>query len=157
EEVEDAAKAAMIHDFILTLKEGYESEIGERGVTLSGGQKQRIAIARALLADPRILILDDSTSSVDAKTEMLIQKALENLMENRTTFIITHRLSTVRNADLIVMMERGQIVEMGSHEELVAKDGLFSSIHQTIVEMELAAHASKDTTSEVSIRESETP
>jgi ABC-type multidrug transport system fused ATPase/permease subunit len=157
EEVQNAAKAAMIHDFILTLEEGYDSEIGERGVTLSGGQKQRIAIARALLADPKILILDDSTSSVDAKTEMLIQKALENLMENRTTFIITHRLSTVRNADLIVMMERGQIAEMGSHEELVAKDGLFSSIYQTLIEMELAAHVGKDPTSETTIRESETP
>ncbi len=157
EEVQDAAKAAMIHDFILTLEEGYESEIGERGVTLSGGQKQRIAIARALLADPKILILDDSTSSVDAKTEMLIQKALENLMANRTTFIITHRLSTVRNADLIVMMERGQIVEMGSHEELIAKDGLFSSIHQTLIEMELAAHINKDTASKVTVQESEKP
>ncbi|MHA1136565.1 MAG: ABC transporter ATP-binding protein [Candidatus Thorarchaeota archaeon] len=157
EEVQDAAKAAMIHDFILTLEEGYDSEIGERGVTLSGGQKQRIAIARALVADPRILILDDSTSSVDAKTEMLIQKALENLMENRTTFIITHRLSTVRNADLIVMMERGQIVEMGSHEELVAKDGLFASINQTLIEMELATHISKDSSSDTPIQESEKP
>jgi len=139
EEVQEAAKAAMIHDFIMTLEEGYESEIGERGVTLSGGQKQRIAIARALLADPRILILDDSTSSVDARTEMLIQQALENLMKNRTTFIITHRLSTVRNADLIVMMERGQIVEMGSHDELIKAGGLYSGIHQTLVEMEMAA------------------
>ncbi|MHA1288733.1 MAG: ATP-binding cassette domain-containing protein, partial [Candidatus Thorarchaeota archaeon] len=121
------------------------------------GQKQRIAIARALVADPRILILDDSTSSVDAKTEMLIQKALENLMENRTTFIITHRLSTVRNADLIVMMERGQIVEMGSHEELVAKDGLFASINQTLIEMELATHISKDSSSDTPIQESEKP
>ena len=147
----------MIHDFIISLEEGYESEIGERGVTLSGGQKQRIAIARALLADSKILILDDSTSSVDAKTEMLIQKALENLMENRTTFIITHRLSTVRNADLIVMMERGQIVEVGSHEELVAKDGLFSSIYQTLIEMELAAHVGQDSASEVAVQESEKP
>lgn len=153
EEVENAAKAAMIHDFVLTLENGYDSEIGERGVTLSGGQKQRIAIARALLADPKVLILDDSTSSVDAKTEMLIQKALENLMENRTTFIITHRLSTVRNADLIVMMERGAIVEMGSHDELVAKDGLYSSIHQTLIEMELAANIDFEKTSEATIRE----
>lgn len=144
EEVVGAAKAAMIHDFILTLEDGYESEIGERGVTLSGGQKQRIAIARALLADPKILILDDSTSSVDAKTEMLIQKALENLMKGRTTFIITHRLSTVRNADLIVMMERGQIVEMGSHDELVEREGLYSNIHQTLTEMELAASVAFD-------------
>lgn len=157
EEVEDAAKAAMIHDFIMTLEEGYDSDIGERGVTLSGGQKQRIAIARALLADPRILILDDSTSSVDAKTEMLIQKALENLMKNRTTFIITHRLSTVRNADLIVMMERGQIVEKGSHEELIAKDGLYLGIHQTLTEMELAAYVEDDTASEMTVQDGERP
>ncbi len=139
EEVEDAAKAAMIHDFIMTLEEGYDSVIGERGVTLSGGQKQRIAIARALLADPRILILDDSTSSVDAKTEMMIQRALENLMKGRTTFIITHRLSTIRNANLIVMMERGQIVEKGTHEQLLELEGLYSEIHGTLTEMELAA------------------
>ena len=152
EEVEDAAKAAMIHDFIVTLEEGYDSEIGERGVTLSGGQKQRIAIARALLADPRILILDDSTSSVDAKTEMLIQQALENLMKNRTTFIITHRLSTVRNADLIVMMERGQIVEVGAHEELIAAGGIYAGIHQTLIEMEMAAFIDDDSSAEVSVR-----
>jgi len=144
EEVMDAAKAAMIHDFIVTLEDGYDSEVGERGVTLSGGQKQRIAIARALLADPRILILDDSTSSVDARTEMLIQQALENLMKGRTTFIITHRLSTVRNADLIVMMERGKIVEIGSHESLIAEKGLYHSIHQTLTEMELAASIKPD-------------
>ncbi|MFX0107182.1 MAG: ABC transporter ATP-binding protein [Candidatus Hodarchaeota archaeon] len=139
DEVEAAAKAAMIHDFITTLEDGYDAIIGERGVTLSGGQKQRVAIARALLANPRILILDDSTSSVDAKTEMMIQQALENLMKDRTTFIITHRLSTIRNADLIVMMERGQIVEVGTHEQLIAEDGLYSSIHSTLMEMEVAA------------------
>jgi len=143
----DAAKAAMIHDFINTLEKGYDSEVGERGVTLSGGQKQRIAIARALLADPRILILDDSTSSVDARTEMLIQQALENLMRGRTTFIITHRLSTVRNADIIVMMEKGQIVELGPHEELIAKGGLYQNIHQTLSEMELAASISSSVSS----------
>ncbi|MFX1604115.1 MAG: ABC transporter ATP-binding protein [Promethearchaeota archaeon] len=139
EEVEEAAKAAMIHDFIVSLEEGYDSIIGERGVTLSGGQKQRIAIARALVADPRILILDDSTSSVDAKTEMMIQQALENLMKDRTTFIITHRLSTIRNADLIVMMERGQIVEKGTHEKLLESGGLYTEIHSTLTDMELAA------------------
>lgn len=144
DDIFNAAKAAMIHDYILTLENGYESEVGERGVTLSGGQKQRIAIARALLADPRILILDDSTSSVDAKTEMLIQKALENLMKGRTTFIITHRLSTVRNADLIVMMERGQIVEMGNHDELIALEEQYYNIYQTLTEMELAASVSID-------------
>ncbi|MFX1485147.1 MAG: ABC transporter ATP-binding protein, partial [Promethearchaeota archaeon] len=152
EEVEAAAKAAMIHDFIVTLENTYDTEIGERGVTLSGGQKQRIAIARALLADPAILILDDSTSSVDAKTEMLIQKALENLMKDRTTFIITHRLSTVRNANLIVMLERGKIVEIGSHQELVQTDGLYSAIYQTLTEMELAAIVPGESGAEVSVR-----
>jgi ABC-type multidrug transport system fused ATPase/permease subunit len=152
EEVEAAAKAAMIHDFIVTLENTYDTEIGERGVTLSGGQKQRIAIARALLADPAILILDDSTSSVDAKTEMLIQKALENLMKDRTTFIITHRLSTVRNADLIVMLERGKIVEIGSHQELVQTDGLYSAIYQTLTEMELAAIVPEESGAKVSVR-----
>jgi len=144
EEVVEAAKAAMIHDFIATLEKGYEAEVGERGVTLSGGQKQRIAIARAILANPRILVLDDSTSSVDAKTEMLIQQALDNLMKGRTTFIITHRLSTVRNADLIVIMERGQIVEMGSHDELLEREGQYHNIHTTLGEMELAAAVSID-------------
>jgi ATP-binding cassette subfamily B protein len=141
DEVIDAAKAAMIHDFIETLDEGYDAPVGERGVTLSGGQKQRIAIARALLANPKILILDDSTSSVDANTEMKIQKALENLMVGRTTFIITHRLSTVRNADLIVMLERGKVVEKGTHEELMKEGGLYAGIHDTLFEMELAASA----------------
>jgi len=157
EEVQDAAKAAMIHDFIMTLEGEYDTEIGERGVTLSGGQKQRIAIARALLADPAILILDDSTSSVDAKTEMLIQKALENLMVDRTTFIITHRLSTVRNADLIVMLERGEIVEMGSHKELLEAGGLYAGIHQTLTEMELAAAISDDIGEKVSVRGGDGP
>ena len=124
---------------------------------MSGGQKQRIAIARTFITNPRILILDDSTSSVDAKTEMLIQKALENLMKDRTTFIITHRLSTVRNPDLIVMVERGPIVEMGSHQELIAAGGLYSGIHQTLTEMELAAVISDDSAAEVSIKGGESP
>ena len=98
-------------------------------MTLSGGQRQRVAIARALLMDPRILILDDSTSSVDTQTEKLIQEALENLMKGRTTFVIAHRLATVRRADLILVMEKGRIVERGKHEELLARGGLYKAIH----------------------------
>jgi len=129
EEVIEAAKAAQAHDFILEMPEGYDTEIGERGVTLSGGQRQRVAIARALLLDPRILILDDSTSSVDTQTERLIQKALDRLMEGRTTFIIAQRLSSVRRADLILVLDGGRIAERGTHEELLAVEGLYKQIY----------------------------
>jgi len=129
EEIIAAAKASQAHEFIIELSNGYETIVGERGVTLSGGQRQRVAIARALLMDPRILILDDSTSSVDAQTERLIQEALENLMKGRTTFVIAHRLATVRRADLILVMEQGRIAERGSHEELLAKGGRYKEIH----------------------------
>ncbi len=129
EEIFAAAKAAQAHDFILGFPQGYETMVGERGVTLSGGQRQRVAIARALLMNPRILILDDSLSSVDTQTEQLIQEALDQLMEGRTTFVIAHRLSTVRRADLIVVMDQGRIVETGSHAELLARGGLYKEIH----------------------------
>jgi ATP-binding cassette subfamily B multidrug efflux pump len=128
-EIIEAAKAAQAHEFILEMPEGYETEIGERGVTLSGGQRQRIAIARALLLDPRILILDDSTSSVDMETERLIQKALDRLMEGRTTFIIAQRLSSVRRADRILVLDGGRIAEQGTHDELLAVDGLYREIY----------------------------
>ena len=124
-----AAKVAHAHDFILELPNGYETRVGERGVTMSGGQKQRVAIARALLADPRILILDDSTSSVDTETEHLIQEALAELMKGRTTFIIAQRLLTLKHADCILVVQDGRVAERGTHEELLASDGLYRQIY----------------------------
>lgn len=129
EEIIAAAKAAQAHEFILRLPQGYDTEVGERGVTLSGGQRQRIAIARALLMDPRILILDDATSSVDTETEHLIQQALFRLMEGRTTFIIAQRLATVRHADLILVLEQGRIVQQGTHETLLAQPGPYREMY----------------------------
>jgi len=129
EEIVAAAKAAQAHEFIMGFPEGYDTIVGERGVTLSGGQRQRVAIARALLMDPRILILDDSLSSVDTQTEKLIQEALDKLMEGRTTFVIAHRLSTVRRADLIVVMDKGRIAQQGTHAELLQQGGLYREIY----------------------------
>ncbi|HMB25170.1 MAG TPA: ATP-binding cassette domain-containing protein, partial [Anaerolineales bacterium] len=137
EEVIAAAKAAQAHEFIKSFTNGYDTIVGERGVTLSGGQRQRVAIARALLMDPRILILDDSTSSVDTQTEKLIQAALDTLMEGRTTFVIAHRLSTVRRADLILVMDGGRIVQRGTHAELLRAGGLYKEIH----DLQLIGHA----------------
>lgn len=129
-----AAQAANAHDFIMEFPDGYDTLVGERGVTLSGGQRQRIAIARALVMDPRILILDDSTSSVDTQTEYLIQEALAKLMEGRTTFIIAQRLTTVQRADLILVLDGGRIVERGTHEELLALGGLYRDIYRLQLE-----------------------
>ncbi|MBP6015443.1 MAG: ABC transporter ATP-binding protein [Candidatus Promineofilum sp.] len=129
EDIVAAAQVARAHEFILELEDGYDTRVGERGVTLSGGQKQRIAIARALLADPRILILDDSTSSVDTETEHLIQEALGELMTGRTTFIIAQRLLTLKHADCILVVQDGRIAERGTHDELLASDGLYRQIY----------------------------
>lgn len=129
EEIVSAARAAHAHDFILELAEGYETRVGERGVTMSGGQKQRVAIARALLANPRILILDDSTSSVDTETEHVIQEALAELMKGRTTFIIAQRLLTLKHADCILVISNGCVAERGTHEELLASGGLYREIY----------------------------
>jgi ATP-binding cassette subfamily B protein len=129
EAITAAARVAHAHEFILELQDGYETRVGERGVTLSGGQKQRIAIARALLADPRILILDDSTSSVDTETEHLIQEALAELMKGRTTFIIAQRLLTLKHADCILVIQDGRIVERGTHGELLEAEGLYRQIY----------------------------
>jgi ATP-binding cassette subfamily B protein len=137
DEIVAAAKAALAHEFIESFTNGYDTIVGERGVTLSGGQRQRVAIARALLMNPRILILDDSTSSVDTQTEKLIQTALDTLMEGRTTFVIAHRLSTVRRADMILVMDKGQIVERGTHDELLARGGRYKEIYN----LQLVDHA----------------
>ena len=134
-DVVEAARAAQAHDFILAMADGYDTHIGERGVTLSGGQKQRIAIARALLKDPRILILDDATSSVDTETERLIQLALERLMRGRTSFVIAQRLSTVRMADQILILDGGRIVDRGTHRELLQSSDLYADIYHRQLEM----------------------
>jgi len=123
-----ACKAANCHEFISHLPDGYDSRVGERGVKLSVGEKQRVSIARALLKNAPILILDEATASVDTATEKLIQEALERLMKNRTSFVIAHRLSTIRKADQILVMRQGQIIERGTHQELVAADGLYSRL-----------------------------
>ncbi|MFO7681330.1 MAG: ABC transporter ATP-binding protein [Chloroflexota bacterium] len=130
QEIIQAAKDAQAHDFILAMPNGYDTPVGERGVTLSGGQKQRLAIARALLTDPRILVLDDATASVDSETERLIQQALQRLMTGRTTFVIAHRLSTVQRADLILLLENGRITARGTHQTLVQTSDLYQQVYE---------------------------
>jgi len=138
-EIIEAAKAAAVHDVILSFPDGYDTVVGEKGVTLSGGQKQRVAVARTLLKNPKILILDDSTSSVDTETEAEIRKALNSLMKDRTTFVIAHRIQSVMIADLILVMDKGEIIQKGTHEELLAIEGTYRKIYdiQTRIDDEL--------------------
>ena len=129
--IEEVSKAAYLHDFVISLPDGYETWVGERGITLSGGEKQRLAIARTLLTDPSVLILDDSTSNVDARIEHLIRQALDRLIQGRTTFIITHRLPIIKTADLILVLDKGRMAEQGRHEDLIKRNGLYRQIYNT--------------------------
>jgi ABC-type multidrug transport system fused ATPase/permease subunit len=131
EEIIAVSKAAQLHEFIKALPEGYDTWVGERGDTLSGGEKQRLSIARTLLVNPSVLILDDSTASVDSETEKLIRQALNELIKGRTTFIITHRLALIRNADIILMFQDGELIEQGRHDDLMAKNGVYRQAYET--------------------------
>jgi len=130
-EVEEAAQTSYVHHFIKTLPDSYNMVIDEESSNISGGQKQLLTIARVILKDPKLLILDEATSSVDTRTEILIQQAMDKLMEGRTSFIIAHRLSTIRNADLILVMDHGDIIEQGNHEELLKKDGFYAKLYNS--------------------------
>ncbi|MCU6545708.1 ATP-binding cassette domain-containing protein, partial [Klebsiella pneumoniae] len=130
DEIQAAAKATNVAQFIEELPQSYDTELRERGTNLSGGQKQLLAFARAAIRDPRILVLDEATASLDVGTEALIQEALERLLEGRTAIIIAHRLSTIRNVDKILVLKRGQLIESGSHEELLAQEGLYASLYK---------------------------
>jgi ABC-type multidrug transport system fused ATPase/permease subunit len=139
EEIIEAAKAAQIHDFIMTMPDGYDTWVGERGGTLSGGQKQRVAIARMLLIDPRVLVLDDSTSAVDMETEFLIQEALAKVMEGRTSFVIAHRLRTAQRADQVIVLDRGRIIQQGTHDQLIREAGFYRETYELQLADEVTA------------------
>ena len=143
-EIEAAARAAQAHDFIISFPDGYDTHVGERGTTLSGGQKQRVAIARALLLNPRILILDDSTSSVDLTTEAAIQEALDVLMKGRTSFVIAQRISTVMNADKIIVLDKGEVVAAGRHSELMEENPLYAEIYNSQILTYEAEHTTAE-------------
>lgn len=151
-EIEAAAKAANIHDFIMGLPSGYETIVGERGYRLSGGEKQRIALARVILKNPRVLVLDEATSSRDSHSEALIQEALKRVMKDRTSIVIAHRLSTILAADLILVMNRGHVVERGTHRELLAQGGLYAHLYETQFRSKTPA-ATVGNTQEVNDRE----
>jgi ATP-binding cassette, subfamily B, bacterial len=148
DQVEAAAKAANIHDFIIGLPNGYQTVVGERGYRLSGGEKQRLALARVILKDPRILVLDEATSSLDSQSEALIQEALKRVMEGRTSIVIAHRLSTILSADVIFVLNRGQIVERGTHRELLVQNGLYAQLYDTQFRSQLQAHQAMETARE---------
>jgi subfamily B ATP-binding cassette protein MsbA len=129
DKIEEAAKVAHAHEFVLETENGYQTNIGDRGNKLSGGQRQRLSIARAVLANPDIMILDEATSALDTTSERLVQDALSDAMKGRTTVVIAHRLSTIQNADLIVVLDRGKVVQTGSHKELIAVEGMYRDLH----------------------------
>jgi ATP-binding cassette subfamily B protein len=135
EQIVAAAKAANAHDFTMDMADGYDTLVGERGTRVSGGERQRLSIARAILRDPRILILDEATSNVDTQTEAQIQEALERLVKGRTTFAIAHRLSTLKNAHRLLILEQGRLAEMGTHDELIARDGIYANLCRMQTEM----------------------